>query len=303
MSSGHSEGPGTDPDDWKSPYGTGAGQVPGDGRLSHDRERSAQRRPSGHAGSGHAGAFGHGASPYDDQAPDGPARTGSPYSGPAYGDPAYTDQDHDAPTLVGLDLGGEDHTLRGHDLGYSGRTYADQGHTGGHHDTGWYGGGGHTAAGHGGGPGNGGHDGGGHPDAGHAAGEYAGHTRRDHADPSLHGYGQSAPSPYGYGQGYVEQPHAPGHGPGTSRATEGVRTHAIVAMVVGIVLSLSFFLSIGGLVAVVLSGLALGRVDTDTRGAGKLLRRAWIGIGVNIGLIVLGAVVFVVAGLNHAFGP
>ncbi|MGC5015974.1 hypothetical protein ACLQ2R_34860 [Streptosporangium sp. DT93] len=299
MSSGHSEGPSTNPDDWRSPHGAGAGPASGDERLSYDRERFAQGRPPGHAGPERTGAFGHGVSPYDDRTPDDPPYPGSsPYGDPAHTSPAYPEQDHGAPTRVAPDHGGWDHIDRGHDRGQHGRTYTDHDHaTGGYGDTAHpgtgypgtgYGDTGHGDAGHSGTgyPGTGYGDMG-RPGAGHAAGEYAGDTRLDHA------------APHGYEQPHVEQPHAPRASP----ATESVRTHAIIVMVVGIVLSLSCFLSIGGLAGAVLSGMALGRVDSDTRGAGRLLRWAWIGIGANIGLIVLGAAVFVVAGLNHAFGP
>lgn len=67
-------------------------------------------------------------------------------------------------------------------------------------------------------------------------------------------------------------------------------------------LALSCFVSLGGLVGTILSGLALGRVDTDPQGARNLLRWTWISIAVNFVLLVLGVTFFIVAGLNGAFG-
>ncbi|MFI6511734.1 hypothetical protein ACIBCT_29365 [Streptosporangium sp. NPDC050855] len=220
MSSGHSEGPSTNPDDWKSPYGTGPGPASGDDRLAYDRERSPQGYSSGH-----------------DRASGDPAHTGQGYGAPAYADQGY---------------GAHERADQGYGQGYPGQAYTDHGHAGGYGD--------------------------------------GGYTRPDHGS-----------YPGGYGQGYAEQPYGAGHDPVASRNAEGVRTHAIIVLAVGIVLSLSCFLSIGGLVSAVLSGIALGRVDSDPRGARGLLRWAWISIGVNVGLLVLGVAAFIVAGLNDAF--
>ncbi|GAA3442533.1 hypothetical protein [Planomonospora venezuelensis] len=106
----------------------------------------------------------------------------------------------------------------------------------------------------------------------------------------------SGPYPYGsHGQAY-------GYAAGPHLDVEGVRTHAIVALVVSITLALSCFVSLGGIAGAVLSGIALGKVETETPRARGLIRWAWIGIGVNLGLIALATVVFLVAGLSNAFG-
>ncbi|MBG0826473.1 hypothetical protein HS041_01575 [Planomonospora sp. ID67723] len=105
--------------------------------------------------------------------------------------------------------------------------------------------------------------------------------------------------PYGshssYGQGY-------GYAAGPYHDVEGVRTHAIVAMVVSITLALSCFVSLGGIVGTILSGIALGKVETEPARARGLIRWVWIGIGVNLGLIALATTTFLVAGLSNAFG-
>ncbi|GAA4204554.1 hypothetical protein GCM10022252_63780 [Streptosporangium oxazolinicum] len=186
MSSGHSEGPSTNPDDWKSPYATGPGQTPGHDRQPYGYEQTQQSHQPGYP------------QPDYGQTPG--------YTQPAYGQtPGYPDQ--------------------GYGQGYGEQPYGQ-------------------------------------------------------------GYGQE------YWQGHAVPPHN----------VEGVRTHAIVALVISLVLALSCFVSLGGLVGTILSGLALGKVDTDPRGARNLLRWTWISITVNFVLLVLGVTFFIVAGLNGAFG-
>ncbi|MCG5219893.1 hypothetical protein [Streptosporangium sp. KLBMP 9127] len=106
-------------------------------------------------------------------------------------------------------------------------------------------------------------------------------------------YGQQNPygqAPYGYGYG---QPPRPG--------TEGPRTHAIVALVISIVLAMSCYITPGGLAGAVLSGIALSKADIEPRRASNLLKWAWIAIGINFALVIVGIVAFVIAGVNGAF--
>ncbi|MFC7647157.1 hypothetical protein ACFQX6_46515 [Streptosporangium lutulentum] len=65
--------------------------------------------------------------------------------------------------------------------------------------------------------------------------------------------------------------------------------------------ALSCYVSLGGIAGAVMSGLALGKVDRDVRGAKKLLKWTWIGIGINIALILVGLATFIIASLNGAF--
>ncbi|MGW0591682.1 hypothetical protein [Streptosporangium sp. NPDC002607] len=185
MSSGHSEGPSTNPDDWKSPYNTGPGQTSGYGQPQQGHH-AEHFQPSGYG-----------------QAPG--------YGQPGYGEPGYGQ-------------------------GYGQAGYGEQ--------------------------------------------------------PYGQGYGEPGYGQPGYGKGYGAPPY---------RNTEGVRTHAIVAMVISIVLTLSCYVTLGGLAGVILSSVALGRVDTDPPGARNLLKWTWISIGINIGLIILGAAAFIIAGINGAF--
>jgi hypothetical protein len=138
--------------------------------------------------------------------------------------------------------------------------------------------------------------------------EYGGqlHGQQVHAqgyDPS-HTPGYEQGYGPGYGQGYGEPPYGQypqqyGHGP--ARNNESVRTHAIVALVISIVLGLSCYVSLGGIAGAILSGIALGKVDTDPRGARNLLKWTWIAIGINVALVILAVGAFIVAGVNGAF--
>lgn len=200
MSSGHSEGPSTNPDDWKSPYTTGPGQTPGHERQPYGYEQTQQ---------GHH-----------------PEYVQPEYGRPEYGQPEY-----------------------GQAKGY---------------------------------------------------GQTPGHLDQPYGQGYGQGYGEQPPYGQEYGQGYGQQQ---GYGAPSPREVDGVRTHAIVALVISLVLALSCFVSLGGLIGTILSGLALGRVDTDPRSARNLLKWTWISVGANIVLLVLGVTFFIVAGLNGAFGP
>ncbi|MEU9831524.1 hypothetical protein AB0D67_08275 [Streptosporangium sp. NPDC048047] len=200
MSSGHPEGPNHNPDDWKSPYGSGPGQTPGYGH-------------SGDPGQ----APGHGQSHDYGQAPG----YGTPPGGQGYGG------QYPPP--------GQPY----------GQGYGEQGYGG-----------------------------------------------QGYGDPS---YGQSAPGygPGGYG-GY-------GYGPAPQGGSDGVRTHAIVALVISIVLALSCYVSLGGIAGVILSGIALGKVEREPQSARNLLKWTWISIGINIGLLILIVGGVVILGMNGAF--
>ncbi|MFD0886202.1 hypothetical protein ACFQ08_16780 [Streptosporangium algeriense] len=127
------------------------------------------------------------------------------------------------------------------------------------------------------------------------------------------GYGQPAYD-QGYGhpghpvQGYGESPYGqyppaygPGPYPGPPQNVEGVKTHAIIALVISILLGLSCYVSIGGITGAILSALALGKVERDPQGARGLLKWTWISIGINVGLVVLGVGGIIVAGVSGAF--
>ncbi|MFF5208032.1 hypothetical protein [Streptosporangium sp. NPDC000396] len=184
MSSGHPEGPSTNPDDWKSPYSTGPGQTPGYGQT----------------GPGQAPGYG---------------QTG-PGQAPGYGQQPYGQQQP---------------------------SYDEQ--------------------------------------------------------PYGQGYGQ--PYDPGYGQGYGEPYGQYGYGPAPQKNNDGVRTHAIVALVVSIMLGFTCYVSLGGIAGAILSGIALGKVDTDPRGARNLLKWTWISVGINVGLVILGIIALIVAGASGAF--
>ncbi|MEU6743267.1 hypothetical protein [Streptosporangium sandarakinum] len=116
-----------------------------------------------------------------------------------------------------------------------------------------------------------------------------GYGGQGYGDP---GYGQSAPG-YGYG-GY-------GYGPAPQGGNDGVRTHAIVALVVSIILALSCYVSLGGIAGAILSGIALGKVEREPRTARNLLKWTWISIGINVGLLILGVGGVIIAGMSGAF--
>ncbi|MFJ2030870.1 hypothetical protein [Streptosporangium sp. NPDC087985] len=182
MSSGHPEGPSTNPDDWKSPYSTGPGQSPGYGQQPYGYEQPGQG--------------------YGQQSPG----YGQPGQSQGYGQP--------------------------------GQSYGQQGY---------------------------------------------GEPGQGYGEP-----GQYGVQPYGqYQPGY-------GYPPPPQQNNDGVRTHAIVALVISIVMALSCYVSLGGIAGAILSGIALGKVQTDPRGARNLLKWTWISIGINVALIILGVIAFIV---------
>jgi hypothetical protein len=229
VSSGHPEGPSTNPDDWKSPYSTGPGQTPGYGE------------PYGYE------------PPQQEPQPE----YGRPGHQPSYGQ----DQTHGQ-------IPGQ---------GYGQTQSQGYGQT---------------------------------PGQDYNSGQGYGQTPgQDYSSGQGYGQPQGPGQSYGQGQGYGQQPpygqypppYAQGYGPGPQPGSDGTRTHAIVALVISLVFALSCYVSLGGIAGAILSGLALGKVDRDVRGARKLLRWTWISIGINIVLIILGVATFIIAGLNGAF--
>jgi hypothetical protein len=120
-------------------------------------------------------------------------------------------------------------------------------------------------------------------------------------------YGQQQYGPYGpppgpdpnqqygqYGQ-YGQQPYGYGYYPPRQ---QGPRTHAIVALVVSIVLALSCYFTLGGIAGAILSGVALGKVDTEPDQSRKLLKWTWISIGINAALFAIGIGALIWAGIN-----
>ncbi|MET9341669.1 hypothetical protein [Nonomuraea sp. NPDC003804] len=115
-------------------------------------------------------------------------------------------------------------------------------------------------------------------------------------------YGQQQPygSPYNsqqnpYGPPYGQQP---GYGYGYPPPQQGPRTHAIVALVISIVLALSCYITPGGIAGAIMSGIALGQVDTMPDKARNLLKWTWISIGINVALVVVGFGVIIALGVS-----
>ncbi|GGS72901.1 hypothetical protein GCM10010156_34770 [Planobispora rosea] len=132
----------------------------------------------------------------------------------------------------------------------------------------------------------------------------AGYGQAEYGRPSPAAYGGYGPSHDAYGQaGYGQGGYGRGYGYGSPdyHNVDGVRTHGIVALIVSLVLALSCFLSLGGVAGAILSGVALSKVDHETARARDLLKWTWISIGANVVLLVLGAAVFIAAGVNDAF--
>ncbi|WP_214417114.1 DUF4190 domain-containing protein [Sphaerisporangium fuscum] len=96
------------------------------------------------------------------------------------------------------------------------------------------------------------------------------------------GYGPYQPNPYGYPAPPVD---------------DGPRTHAIIALVISIVMSLSCYVTLGGIAGVILSAIALSKAQTEPQRAKKLLPWVWISIGINVVLIVLFVVVMIITHL------
>ncbi|GII02909.1 MgtC/SapB family protein [Planobispora takensis] len=115
------------------------------------------------------------------------------------------------------------------------------------------------------------------------------------------GYGGQGYGSAGYGQGYGQAGYGGSYGSAPHPNVDGVRTHAIVALVISVIMAVSCYGSLGGIAGVILSGIALGKVDHETARARNLLKWTWISIGINVGLLILGAAAFIVAGVNGAF--
>ncbi|MBG0819496.1 hypothetical protein HS048_01800 [Planomonospora sp. ID91781] len=145
-------------------------------------------------------------------------------------------------------------------------------------------------------------------DPGHGSQPYdPGYGAQDYGaqDYGTQGYGATAYDP-GYGApgyaspgyaspGYASPGYGGPYGPRPQQNVDGVRTHAIVALVISIVLAMSCYVSLGGLIGAILSGIALSKVEADTAYARKLLKWTWISIGTNFGLLLLGLVALFVA--------
>lgn len=157
-------------------------------------------------------------------------------------------------------------------------------------------------------PGYGGQGGPGYADPGYANQGYDqgyGNQGQGYGDPGWQGgYGQpygAAPQP---ADPYAQQAQQPGYGPpgpygppyGPPR-DEGLRTHAIVALVIGIVLSLSCYFTLGGLPLAILAGIALSKMDVEPQTSRKLLKWGWISIGINVGLFACGIAFGIIYGI------
>ena len=112
------------------------------------------------------------------------------------------------------------------------------------------------------------------------------------------GYGAPPPPAYGVPPAYGYAQPAYGYPGWRDPAADSVRTQAIVALVVGIVLGLLCCIP-GGIGSAVTAGLAMGRVDRDVASARRLVRWSW---GITAASVVLG-VVAVVLLLAFASGP
>lgn len=120
----------------------------------------------------------------------------------------------------------------------------------------------------------------------------SGYQQPGYAQP---GYGYQQPG-YGYqqpGYGYNPPGYGYGYAPPPYPESDGVRTHAIIALVISLVLTMTCYVTPGGLTGAILSGIALSKADYEPRRARNLLRWCWISIGVNVGLIILGIILIV----------
>jgi hypothetical protein len=115
---------------------------------------------------------------------------------------------------------------------------------------------------------------------------------------------QPGPNPQDWQSPYAPPPTAPTYGPygyepqpygrydspppyAYRQPDEGPRTHAVIALVISAMLVFSILFSPGGITGAILSGIALGKVDTEPRQARSLLVWTWIALGVNLVLLVL----------------
>ncbi|WP_275412200.1 hypothetical protein [Sphaerisporangium rufum] len=211
-----------------------------------------------------------GQNPHDWQTPYAPqdAPYGQPANGQAYGQPS-------GGQAYGQPSGGQAYGQPSGDQAYGQQGYGAPGQ-----DQGPYAQQGYEQQGYG--------------QQGYGQGQGADGYGQEYAQPGQgqHGYGQpgygqpagyGAPSPYGY-------PARP--------AGDGPRTHAIVALVISIVLALSCYVSLGGIAGAILSGVALGKVDTEPDKARNLLKWTWISIGINVGLVIIGVGTMIFLGVN-----
>ncbi|MFC6086930.1 MgtC/SapB family protein [Sphaerisporangium aureirubrum] len=108
-----------------------------------------------------------------------------------------------------------------------------------------------------------------------------------------------------YGQQQYAQPgytpYQQPYGPPPQYGNQGPRTHAIVALVISIILALSCYVSLGGIAGAILSGIALGKADTEPQRARSLLKWCWIAIAINVTLLVVGIGLIIALGVNGYF--
>lgn len=71
-----------------------------------------------------------------------------------------------------------------------------------------------------------------------------------------------------------------------------------MALVISLVLALSCYISLGGIAGAILSGIALSKVDIAPDQSRRLLKWAWIAIGINVVLFVIGIGAVIWAGVN-----
>ncbi|MET8145187.1 hypothetical protein ABZU32_33205 [Sphaerisporangium sp. NPDC005288] len=129
-----------------------------------------------------------------------------------------------------------------------------------------------------------------------------GYGQPGYGDPGYaqQGYGQPGYGQPGYDQQYGYATPYPPYGHPARPAGDGPRTHAIVALIISILLAMSCYVSLGGIAGVVLSGIALGKADTEPDRARSLLKWGWVAIGVNIGLVIIGVAVLIVVGVTSS---
>ncbi|MBB5083151.1 hypothetical protein [Nonomuraea endophytica] len=94
-------------------------------------------------------------------------------------------------------------------------------------------------------------------------------------------YGEQPPPGYGYGPGYPP-PHQP--------RNDGLRTSAIVALVLNLIAIVTCcnFVAIAG---AIMAGLGLGKVDTEPENARSKLVWAWVLFGAGF-LVTIGGFLF-----------
>ncbi|MBO3748937.1 hypothetical protein J5X84_22900 [Streptosporangiaceae bacterium NEAU-GS5] len=115
-----------------------------------------------------------------------------------------------------------------------------------------------------------------------------------YSPPPTYPYGDGqypyAEGQYGYEQPQPAQPYGGYYGPpyGYAPQPQGPKTHAIVALVISCILAVSCYVSLGGIAGAILSGIALGKADTQPQQARTLLKWTWISIGANVVLLMLG---------------